>query len=198
MDRSKTTTRQALRNAHLPGSVCCTIGALVAAFVTASTASAHVTVAPPYLDADGQTRVEFQTPNERPPHATVSLVIDAPRGFVFAAADPPKGWQLQLEQSNTRARWTGGRITGQKIVAFPILVTAGTRAGLASFRAQQLYDDVETVRWNAEVTVLPATGSEAPSQHLDRAIAAGAVGLVVIAASFFALRLVRRRPLQER
>ena len=198
MDRSKTTTRQALRNAHVPPWLCCTIGVVLVAFVTASTASAHVTVAPPYLDADRQTRVEFQTPNERPPHATVSLVIDAPPGFVFAAADPPKGWELQLEQSDTRARWTGGKITGQGIVAFPLLVTAGTRAGLAGFRAEQLYDDVKTVRWNAEVTVLPATGAEAPSQHFDRALAAGAVGLVVIAASFLALRLVRRRPLQER
>ena len=197
MDRSKTNTRQALRNAQFR-SLCCSIGVLLAVLVTASTASAHVTVAPPYLDADRQTRVEFQTPNERPPHATVSLVIDAPPGFVFAAADPPKGWQLQLEQSDTRARWTGGKITGKKVVAFPVLVTAGSRAGLASFRAEQLYDDVETVQWKAEVTVLPATGAEAPSQHLDRALAAGAVGLVVIAASFLALRLVRRRPLQER
>lgn len=197
MDRSKTNTRQALRNAQFR-SLCCSIGVLLAVLVTASTASAHVTVAPPYLDADRQTRVEFQTPNERPPHATVSLVIDAPPGFVFAAADPPKGWQLQLEQSDTRARWTGGKITGKKVVAFPVLVTAGSRAGLESFRAEQLYDDVETVQWKAEVTVLPATGAEAPSQHLDRALAAGAVGLVVIAASFLALRLVRRRPLQER
>ena len=197
MDRSKTTTRQALRNAQFR-SLWCSIGVLVVVLGTASTASAHVTVAPPYLGADTKTRVEFQTPNERPPHATVSLVIDAPPGFVFAAADPPKGWQLQLEQSGTRARWTGGKITGQEVVAFPVLVTAGSRAGLASFRAEQLYDDVETVQWKAEVTVLPATGAEAPSQHLDRALAAGAVGLVVIAASFLALRLVRRRPLQER
>jgi hypothetical protein len=164
----------------------------------ASVAAGHVTISPPYLDADKQTRLEFETPNERPPHATVSLVIDAPPGFVLAAAAPPSGWQLQLERSGTRARWTGGRITGQNVVAFPLLVTASTRAGLASFRAKQLYNDVETVEWNAEVTVLPATGADAPSQHFDRGLAAGAVGLVVIAASFLALRLLRRRPLQQR
>lgn len=157
-----------------------------------------MTVTPPYLDADRQTRIEFETPNERPPHATVSLVIDAPPGFALAAADPPSGWQLQLERSGTRARWTGGRIDGQATVAFPLLVTARTRAGRESFRATQRYDDLENVRWDAGVTVLPAAGSDAPSQHLDRALAAGAAGLVVILGSLLGLRLLRRRPLQER
>src|SRR6188472_2704265 len=86
MDRSKTTPRHPLRNAHLAWALLSGIGVVIAALVMASSAAGHVTVAPPYLDADRQARVEFETPNERPPHATVSLVIDAPPGFVFAAA----------------------------------------------------------------------------------------------------------------
>jgi hypothetical protein len=164
--------------------------------VAASRAEAHVTVAPPFVDADAKTTVSFEMPNERPPHATISLEVEAPPGVELASATPPAGWKLELTPD--RARWTGGRIEGQRTVAFPIAVTARTRAGTEIFKATQGYDDGESVRWDAGLTVLPAAGKEAPSQHLDRAFAAGAVGLVVIAASFLVLRLFRRRPLQQR
>ena len=151
---------------------------------------------PPFVDADARTTVAFETPNERPPHATVSLEVKAPPGVELGSATPPAGWKLQL--THDTARWTGGRIEGERTVSFPLAVTARTRAGTEVFKAVQGYDDGESVRWEAGLTVLPAAGKEAPSQHLDRALAAGAVGLVVIAASFLALRLLRRRPLQER
>jgi uncharacterized protein YcnI len=162
----------------------------------AAGAQAHVTITPPFVDAGVRTRIVFETPNERPPHATTSLVIDAPPGVELAAADAPPGWRLVL--SDGQARWTGARIEGERVVSFPLFVTARTRAGTETFRAVQGYDDGEVVRWDANLSVLPAAGSEAPSQHLDRALAAGAVGLVVILASFLSLRLLRRRPLQER
>lgn len=164
--------------------------------VSASRADAHVTMTPPFVDADAKTTVSFETPNERPPHATVSLEVKAPPGVELASATPPAGWKLELEHD--RARWTGGRIEGQRTVAFPLVVTARTRAGTELFRATQGYDDGESVRWDAGLTVLPAAGDEAPSQHLGRALVAGSVGMVVIVASFLALRLLRRRPLQER
>jgi hypothetical protein len=163
---------------------------------TAGAAHAHVTVAPPFVEADRQTRIAFQTPNERAPHATTSLVIEAPPGVQLAPLEAPPGWRLQL--SGRRARWTGGRITARRVVSFPLSVTARTRAGTATFKATQGYDDGEVVRWGAGVSVLPAAGSDAPSEHLDRALAAGAVGIAVIVASFLVLRLLRRRPLQER
>jgi uncharacterized protein YcnI len=164
--------------------------------VLAVAADAHVTITPPFVEADLKTRIVFETPNERPPHATTSLVIDAPPGVELAAAEAPPGWRLVL--SGERARWTGGRIAGREVVSFPLLVTARTRAGTEAFRATQGYDDGGVVRWDAGLSVLPAAGGEAPSQHLDRALAAGAVGLAVILGSFLTLRLLRRRPLQER
>ena len=164
--------------------------------VAASRAEAHVTMTPPFVDADVRSTVSFELPNERPPHATISLEVKAPPGVELASATPPAGWKLQLEHD--RARWTGGRIEGRRTVAFPLVVTAHTRAGTESFRATQGYDDGESVRWDAGLTVLPAAGDEAPSQHLDRALLAGGVGLVVILVSFLSLRLLRRRPLQER
>jgi hypothetical protein len=164
--------------------------------VAASRAEAHVTVDPPYVDAGARTTISFEMPNERPPHATISLEVKAPPGVELAAETPPAGWKLELQHD--RARWTGGRIEGRRTVGFPLAVTARTRAGTELFKATQGYDDGESVRWDAGLSVLPAAGTDAPSQHLDRAVAAGAVGLVVIAASFLALRLLRRRPLQER
>jgi hypothetical protein len=164
--------------------------------VAASRAEAHVTVTPPFVDADAKTTISFELPNERPPHATISLEVKAPPGVQLASATPPAGWKLEL--TGTRARWSGGRITGRRTVAFPLSVTARTRAGTEIFKATQGYDDGESVDWDTGLSVLPAAGSQAPSQHLDRALVAGAVGITVIVASFLLLRLLRRRPLQER
>jgi hypothetical protein len=170
--------------------------AAVALLLAPGAAWAHVTMTPPFVDAGAKTTVSFELPNERPPHATVSLEVKAPPGVELASATPPAGWKLELEHD--RARWSGGRIEGRRTVAFPLAVTARTRAGTEVFRATQGYDDGESVRWDAGLTVLPAAGDAAPSQHLDRALLAGGIGLVVIAVSFLALRLLRRRPLQER
>jgi uncharacterized protein YcnI len=159
-------------------------------------AAAHVTVSPPFVDDGTPSTVVFQTPNERPPHATTSLRIEAPAGIDLAIADPPPGWQLSVSEGV--ATWTGGRIENSSVVDFPLQVTAHTEAGLQTFRAVQAYDDGETVAWDATLTVLPASGDEAPSQHVERAAAAGAVGLGVIAVSLLVLWRIRRRPLQER
>jgi hypothetical protein len=196
MDRSKTTLRQALRNAHLPRWLGLVVLVAIAGLAGAGTARAHVTIAPPFVDVGTTATIAFETPNERPPHRTTALAVHAPPGVELSAAQPPAGWRLDL--SGGTARWSGGTIAGRAVVRFPLSVTARIPAGTAMFRATQTYDDGESVRWDAALTVLPASGSEAPPQHFDRALAAGAVGLVVIAGSFLALRLLRRRPLQER
>jgi uncharacterized protein YcnI len=168
----------------------------VGALALAGSAAGHVTVVPPFVDANARTTISFNTPNERRGRATTSLTIDAPPGFELSSAAAPAGWVLEL--SGGTARWTGGRIEGEQTVTFPLVVTARTRAGVETFRAVQGYNDGEVVRWSADVTVLPAAAEEAPPQHLRRALTAGAVGLAVIAASFLVLRRLRRRPLQER
>ena len=168
----------------------------LAALLLPGRADAHVTITPTYVEADTTSTISFQTPNERPPHATVSLVIEAPPGVAFSAADPPPGWKVDVE--TTRVEWSGGRIKGTRTVAFPIRVLARTRAGNQTFRAAQRYDDGQQVHWPATLSVLPAEGSKAPSQHLGRALAAGAAGLLVLVASFLVLRLLRRPKLQER
>ena len=176
----------------------CLVAGLLAgglALSVAPLAAAHVTVSPPFVNDGVPSVVVFQTPNERPPHATTSLRIDAPAGIDLAIADPPAGWQLSVSEGV--ATWTGGHIENSSVVAFPLQITAHTDAGLQTFRAVQGYDDGETVEWDATLTVLPASGEEAPSQHVERAVVAGAVGLGVIAVSLLVLWRTRRRPLQE-
>ena len=77
------------------------------------------------------------------------------------------------------------------MVSFPLRVTARRSPGNAVFQARQRYDDGAVVRWEATLTVVPAAEA-GPDQHLGRAFVAGAVGLAVLAGSFFALRLLRR------
>ena len=155
-----------------------------------------MTISPTYVEAGRTATIRFETPNERPPHATVAVAIDAPPGVAFSRADPPPGWKVDVR--TTHVEWSGGQIDGARTVAFPIRVLARTRAGNQTFRAVQRYDDGQEVRWPATLSVLPAEGDEAPSQHLGRALAAGAAGLLLLVGSFLVLRLLRRPKLQER
>ena len=71
-------------------------------------------------------------------------------------------------------------------------MTARGDVGTETFRAVQGYDDGESVAWQTVLTVIPAPAEDEPSQQLGRALAAGAVGLAVIAGSLLALRRVRK------
>lgn len=162
----------------------------------ATVAQAHVTVAPPFVEADAPTKVSFETPNERRGHETTSLVIVAPAGIELSGSDPPSGWALDLRGG--RARWTGGRIRASGVVSFPLVVTARTRPGTATFEATQRYDDGQVVSWDAGLTVLPAAHESSPPQHVRRAVIASVLGLGVIGASFLVVSRLRRRSLQDR
>ncbi len=168
----------------------------LASLALPATAAAHVTIAPPFVDAGVRTTVRFQMPNERPPHATVALTVTAPPGVSVDGAEAPPGWKVTT--SGSTATWQGGRITGRRIVGFPLEVTARVRAGSYAFDARQRYDDGAKVDWKVALSVLPATGAQAPRQHLWGGLAAAGVGLLVVVASILGLRRLRRTTLQER
>jgi uncharacterized protein YcnI len=158
-------------------------------------AGAHVTIAPPFVQDGIKSTIAFQTPNERAPHATVGLSVTAPPGVAVDSAQAPKGWQAKI--SGSTVSWSGGKLTGRTTVDFPVTITAKVRAGTHPFAATQTYDDGAKVKWNAGLSVLPATGAQAPKQHPWGAFAAAVAGLLVIGGSVFLLRRVRRTPVQQ-
>jgi uncharacterized protein YcnI len=166
------------------------------ALASSDLASAHVTVAPPFLEKGTETALSFAVPNERPPHATVMVRVGAPQGLSIVSAEAPPGWHSSIAGSTVT--WSGGRIAGRRAVVFPIRAVARMPAGTYAFAAAQGYDDGATVHWVASISVLPASASAAPKQRPWKPVAAGVAGLAGVAAVLVVVRRRRRRPLQDR
>ena len=166
------------------------------ALVVPAVATAHVTVSPPFVEDGVETEVAFETPNERPPHATTNVRVTAPPGISVVSATAPAGWKAAVDGSTVT--WSGGRLEDRTTASFPLRIVARVRAGTYSFTSVQTYDDGATVRWKAALSVLPAAGAAAPKQHPWGAVGATLAGIVVIAGSLIGLRFLRRRPRQDR
>ena len=171
--------------------------AVLAVLVLPAGALAHVTIDPPFVYDGVESEIAFEAPNERAPHATIELRTTAPRGVRIISATAPAGWRAVV--SGSKVTWTNGRIEGTaRQVAFPVRVLARVRAGTYSFTSAQRYDDGATVKWKADLSVLPATGAAAPKQHPWGAIVAALAGARRDRAASFGVRLLRRRSLQDR
>jgi hypothetical protein len=172
--------------------------ALLAATLTLffpAAGSAHVTITPPFVEDGAGTEIVFETPNERPPHATTTLSVTAPDGIAVVSAAAPAGWAAAVEGSTVT--WSGGRIERRAAVTFPMRIVAHIQAGTYRFGAVQTYDDGATVDWRADLAVLPAAGATAPEQRPWGAVAAAIAAIAVIAASAVGVHLLRRKPLQD-
>jgi hypothetical protein len=175
------------------------VGAAAATLLTLAlpvTADAHVTIAPPFVQDGVPTTIAFQTPNERAPHVTTMLTVTAPPGITIDDATAPDGWKVTV--AGSRVTWSEGRLVGRTTLDFPIRVTTRVRAGNHAFAATQAYDDGGKVKWNVDLSVLPATGAVAPKQHPWGAVVAAVAGLLVVVLSVLGLRRLRKPPLQER
>ena len=150
-----------------------------------------MTLSPPFVELDVPATVAFELPNERDGRATTALELTAHAGVTLGEADAPSGWQLELD--GRTARWTGGRIEGEAMVSFPLVVTASGAPGTRTFTSRQRYDDGRTVRWSADLTVLPASPADEPVDRLDGRVIAGLIGLAVVAASVLVVLRLRRR-----
>ena len=162
--------------------------ATAVALIIPATAAAHVTIEPAFVEDGVETEISFQTPNERPPHETISLSVEAPPGISIDSASSPPGWNADV--SGSTVTWTGGRLVARTTTAFPIHVTAKVRAGTYSLAATQTYSDNAKVKWNADLIVLPASGAAAPKEHPWAAIV---VGIIVVLSTLVGLYLFRRR-----
>ncbi len=166
------------------------LAVVAAALLLPAGAAAHVTISPPFVEDGVETDISVTVPNERPPHATVAVAVSVPSGLSIVTAGAPRGWTRVVDGSTVT--WSGGRLVARDELALPLRVLARTRAGTTSLAARQTYDDGASVRWTADLSVLPATGTAAPSERPWAAIAAALVGVVVIGGSLLFMRLLRR------
>ena len=166
--------------------------ATAVALIIPAAACAHVTIQPSFVEDGVETEISFQTPNERPPNETISLTVKAPPGISIDSASSPPGWNADV--SGSSVTWTGGRLVDRTTTSFPVRVTAKVRAGTYSFAATQAYSDDAKVEWNADLTVLPASGAAAPNEHPWAAIG---VGIVVVLSTLIGLYFFRRRSLPK-
>jgi uncharacterized protein YcnI len=162
--------------------------AAVLALTLPTTALAHVTVLPPYLEDGQRTTLVFSAPNERAPHAVVRLTVTVPAGVDLETAAAPPGWTLTL--SPRRATWSGGRTLPRQVGQFRLSAVTQLEPESVTISAVQRYDDAATVRWEIPLTILPAAKS--PKQHLWPALVAGIVGLGVIGAGLTWIEMRRR------
>ena len=133
---------------------------MLAALVLPACALAHVTIAPPFVNDGIASKISFEAPNERAPHATIELRTSAPPGVRIVSAAAPPGWRVAL--SGSTVTWSGGRIEGTRTVAFPLRVLAKVRAGTYSFLSAQRYDDGATVKWKASLSSSPRRAAPPP------------------------------------
>lgn len=166
--------------------------AVVAALVAAPAAWGHAVLTPATLGAGEDVAVSAEIPNERRERATTSVTLRFPAGIAVVGTEEPGSWQAA--RTDRSATWTGGRITGERVVAFPLVLRATAPAGTYEVSLEQGYDDGETVTTTTQITVLPALGEATPEEHGMRAIVAAVVGVAVVAGSLVGLHVLRRRP----
>jgi uncharacterized protein YcnI len=162
----------------------------------AAAARAHVTVMPAFAASGGTVTVTIDAPNERAGAPMTGLSLALPSGLRAEPDEQPEtpGWTLHA--AGRTVSWDGGSLAPDASQQFTLRLEADGAPGAVSIRAEQRYPDGRSVEWTPAFTVLPAA-SEAPSQHLGRALVAAVVGLAVIAVSLLAVRRLRRGSLQE-
>jgi uncharacterized protein YcnI len=139
--------------------------ALVAVFVLAPVAAAHVTLNPGEWEAGGFARFAVRVPNERDNADTTKVTVRFPEQVISASFQPVEGWKRTVkmaeldepiddegEQITERidiVTWTGGRIRPGEFQEFGVSFQVpeeqpGTEL---AFPAIQTYSNGDRVRW---------------------------------------------------
>jgi uncharacterized protein YcnI len=142
--------------------------ALLLVGLTATAASAHVTVSSPDAQQGGEAKVTFQMPAESDKASAVKLQVALPTDTPFASVDvePQPGWTYktttttlprpittddgdQVTEAITGITWTAtsGGLKPGEFGEFSISVGPLPKANTVQFKAIQTYSDGSVVRW---------------------------------------------------
>jgi uncharacterized protein YcnI len=143
------------------------VGAIVTGVVVliAGPAFAHVEIERDGdVGADGVVATTLHVPNEETNAGTVKVELVFPASPVLETAMPGvvTGWTATVQKSPSGAvtgvTWTGGPLTGDQEVEFPLsLGTIPANVKTVEFKALQTYNNTTVVRW---IEVTPAGGAE--------------------------------------
>jgi len=143
------------------------VGAIVIGVVglIAGPAFAHVEIERDgQVGADGVVATTLHVPNEETNAGTVKVELIFPKSPVLKTAMPTavSGWTATVQKNPSGAvtgvTWTGGPLTGDQAVAFPLsLGTIPANVKTVEFKALQTYNNNTVVRW---IEVTPAGGAE--------------------------------------
>jgi uncharacterized protein len=133
--------------------------------LTAGAAFAHVEIEREgEVSPQGVVNATLSVPNESNTNATktIELVFPASPKLVTATAENANGFTATVNKDAagdvTSITWTGGEITGDDEVEFPITLGDFPKdTETVDFKALQTYDDGTVVRW---IEPTPASGEE--------------------------------------
>jgi uncharacterized protein YcnI len=133
----------------------------------ASSAYGHVQVTPARVAPSDPVLFTVLVPNERDV-PTVRVELDIPRSVLPFGFEATPGWTRRLvlnrDQSIRSVTWRGDLAQGA-FARFTLLASTPARQGILSWRARQIYEDGQIVRWEGR------EGSDQPAAivRVDRA-----------------------------
>ena len=127
---------------------------------SAATASAHVQVSPTLAAPNDAVEFTVLVPGERAPHRTTKVVLKVPAGVLPYSFEATPGWRRQLFEAKNgavdRIAWSG-RLAPDGFAEFSFLAATPGKPGELDWKALQVYEDGEVVRW------IGPPGSEEPA-----------------------------------
>jgi uncharacterized protein YcnI len=126
----------------------CAAGAAVLVIVGAVAADAHVTVHSKDAKPGGtNATLVFKVPNEEDNAKTTKIEIDLPTATPLVGVVPqaPAGWTATVTAD--KIVFSGGSISGDDDVEFPVKVAQLPKSNTIVFKALQTYSNGDVVRW---------------------------------------------------
>ena len=153
--------------------------------LSATPASAHVTVSSPDATAGGFGKVVFRVPTESETASTTKVKVTLPEDtpFAFVSAQPKPGWKVDIKKAKldepitshgttlteavSTVTWTSNQgIAPGEFDEFALSAGPFPEVRTMSFSAEQTYDDGEVALWD-EPTKKGAEEPEHPAPVLD-------------------------------